>query len=184
MKKDLKYIVRRALLTGMGAFFLAMVVSLAAKGILEGVTSILVAVTLLGIIVFLGILLDVVGTAVTAANEQIFHAMSAKKIPGATQGAYLVRNADQVANICNDVVGDVSSAISGALGAGLALLVVRQGTGGILPETIITACIAGTTVGGKALGKTFAIRRADRIIFFTGRLLERFRIRLELRGRS
>ncbi|MCL0043818.1 hypothetical protein M1M96_01885, partial [Peptococcaceae bacterium] len=53
------------------------------------------------IIIFVGIVFDTFGTAATAAREKPFHAMAAKKVLGAKQSIYLVRNADRVANIAN-----------------------------------------------------------------------------------
>ena len=66
----------------------------------------LAAFLLLFFIVALGILFDMVGVAVTAADEKPFHAMAAKKVPGAGKAIWLLRNADKVASFCNDVVGD------------------------------------------------------------------------------
>ena len=43
---------------------------------------------------------------------------------------------------------------------------------GLLISVGITGCIAAVTVAGKALGKSFAIDKADDIIFNVGRLLD------------
>ena len=174
-------IIRRAVIVGVGAFFLALMVSLISKGIMEQLTSVLAATVILLLIIVSGILFDLVGTAVTAADEDVFHAMAAKRVPGGAQGAYLVRNADRVANICNDVVGDVSSAISGALGAGLALLIIRSGSENLFVEIIITSCIAGLTVGGKALGKNYAINKANEIIHVVARVMAKLKIDIKIK---
>ena len=175
-KETKRKTIRRALIVSVGAFILALMVSLISKGVMEHLTSIVASAVILLLIIAFGILFDLVGTAVTAADEDVFHAMAAKRVPGGAQGAYLVRHADQVANICNDVVGDVSSAISGALGAGLALLIVRSQGDGLLVEIIITSMIAGLTVGGKALGKNYAIHQANQIIHLVARIMNRLRI--------
>lgn len=173
-------IIRRAMIVGTGAFLLAFMVSFISTGLLDRLTSAIAAGTILMLIVLTGILFDLVGTAVTAADERVFHAMATRRVAGGTQGAFLVRYADQVANLCNDVVGDVSSAISGAIGAGLALL-IAGGTGeSLLEEIIITSLIAGLTVGGKALGKSFAIRNANQVIGFVARILDRLHIDLSI----
>ncbi|QRN86534.1 hypothetical protein JR334_04755 [Clostridia bacterium] len=169
-------IIRRAIIVGVGAFFLALTVSIISKGVMDKLSSVLAATVILLLIVISGIIFDLVGTAVTAADEDVFHAMAAKRVPGGAQGAYLVRNADRVANICNDVVGDVSSAISGALGAGLALLIAKSNTDDIFVEIIITSCIAGLTVGGKALGKNYAINQANKIIHIVARIMAKFKV--------
>ena len=58
--------------------------------------------------------------------------MASKKVPGAKQAIWLVKNADAVANFCNDVVGDVAGAVTGAAGATVALrlFLVLQGKAG------------------------------------------------------
>lgn len=174
-------IIRRAIIVGVGAFFLALMVSFISKGVMEKLTSVLAATVILLLIIVFGILFDLVGTAVTAADEDVFHAMAAKRVPGGVQGAYLVRNADRVANICNDVVGDVSSAISGALGAGLAILIVRSSLDNLFVEILITSSIAGLTVGGKALGKNYAMHQANKIIHVVARVMAKFRIDLMIK---
>ena len=124
-------------------------------------------------VVVIGIGFDLIGTAVTAASEPPFHAMGADRIAGSRQAIYLIRHADRVANICNDVVGDIAGTIGGAIiasiGVKLSALLV------FLPEKLVgamaIALIAALTVGGKGLGKSYAIRNANRIVFTVGKLL-------------
>ena len=170
-RKKSHSIIRRAIFVGLGAFFIAVVVSVLSQGLMANLRSVLSAIAVLLVIIFVGIIMDVVGTAVTAADEPVFHAMGARRQKGAMQGAWLVRNADGVANFCNDVVGDVSSAISGALGAGVALRMASVDRSQLWMEILVTASIAGLTVGGKALGKSYAIRKANRVIHTVGRLI-------------
>lgn len=125
------------------------------------------------VVILIGILFDILGTAVTAATEAPFHAMAADKVKGSREALYLVRNADRVANICNDVIGDIAGTISGALTAGISLDLWRVLP--IFPERLFAAAIiagvAALTVGGKALGKSHAITHANRIVFFAGEIL-------------
>lgn len=179
-----KKTIKKALIIGSGAFILALVVTLISKGVMDRLTSTVVAIIILLLIIVFGVLLDLVGTAVTAADEQVFHAMATRRVAGGAQGAFLVRHADSVANICNDVVGDVASAISGALGAGLALLIMRGSTESLLPETLIMGLVAALTVGGKALGKSFAIKKANRIIFFVGKVMARLHINVQIKDKK
>ena len=64
--------------------------------LLQVIHSIIVSFIILLFIIFIGIIFDLIGMAVTAADEKPFHAKAAKKIPGAKQAIYLVR-ADRVA---------------------------------------------------------------------------------------
>ena len=44
----------------------------------------------------------------------------------------------------------------------------------ILISIAVTALISGITIGGKALGKTFAIRKSTQVVFLAGRFLHLF----------
>ena len=64
-------------------------------------SSVFVAFLILLFIVLLGILFDIVGVAVTSAEERPFHSMAAKKVPGAAECIMLLSHADRVASICD-----------------------------------------------------------------------------------
>lgn len=128
------------------------------------------------VILLTGIIFDIIGTAATAASEVPFHAMGADKIKGSKQAIYLIRHADKVASFCNDVVGDISGTINGAIVASISFLLVEMVNAHLfVPEKFIgavaIALIASLTVGGKALGKSYAINNANQIIFSVGKLL-------------
>lgn len=80
---------------------------------------------------------------------------------------WLVRNADGVSTFCNDLIGDVAGTLSGAIG--VAIVFKLNSTS--LATTLMVALIAALTVGGKALGKTFAITNSTNILLITGRIL-------------
>ncbi|WP_346913421.1 hypothetical protein [Clostridium sp.] len=131
------------------------------------------AFTILVLIIFLGVIFDVIGTAVTAANEIPFHAMAAKKIKEAKIAVKMIRNASKVSNFCNDVVGDVCGIISGAVGVVIVakVLLLYPNSSEILIASGISAMIAGATVGGKALGKKFAITNSNNILYAVAKLI-------------
>ena len=122
------------------------------------------------VIILFGIIADVLGTAVAAANEAPFHAKAAKKVRGAKESVMLVRNADRVANITNDVIGDIAGTVSGALGIalGLQMILYWQEHNQYLLNMLITALIASFTVGGKAWGKRIALSKPNEVIFVAG----------------
>jgi Mg2+/Co2+ transporter CorB len=130
------------------------------------------ALAFLCLVILIGIIFDIVGTAVTAADETPFHAMGADKVRGSKETIYLIRNADRTANFCNDVVGDIAGTISGALAAGIILQLTARGwpTNRLLNAAVI-AVIAALTVGGKSFGKSYAINQANRIVFAVGKLV-------------
>lgn len=110
-----------------------------------------------------------IGIAATAADEVPLLAKAAKKVSGAREALYLVRNAGRVANFCNDVVGDIANIVSGVLAA---FLVLRLAVTGVVIESpvvsiVITGLISALTVGGKAFGKAVAIERSTDILLWT-----------------
>ena len=144
--------------------------------IMEGSTLIVAFVILLAI-VLLGILFDIIGVAVTSADESPFHSMAARKVPGAQDAIRLLRNAERVSSICNDVVGDICGVVSGSASATIAALVIAA-TNFSWPQMItlmMSALVAGLTVGGKAIGKTFAMGSCTEIVHTVGKILWAFR---------
>ena len=136
-------------------------------------SSIGVAFLILLVIIFLGIIFDIIGVAVTAADEKPFHSMAAKKVPGAQEAIRLLRSAERVSSICNDVVGDICGVVSGSASATIALLVLNhvdvgwpRGVG-----LLMSALVAGLTVGGKAIGKTIAVNSCTQIVHLAGRVI-------------
>ncbi len=133
-------------------------------------SSIFVAFIILLIIVFIGIIFDVVGVAVTSADEKPFHSMAARKVPGGLEAIKLLRNAERVSSICNDVVGDICGVVSGSASATIAVQVLKSFDFSFpqLVTLLMSALVAGLTVGGKAIGKTFAINSSTKIVSFVG----------------
>lgn len=131
-------------------------------------THILVAWILLLIIIVINIGFDVIGIAATAATEKPHHAKAANRVSGGRQTVFLVRNADTVANFANDIVGDVTGALSGGMSASIVLRLITTypsfAPQEIWLSTLMIALVASLTVTGKALGKSFAIHEADEIM--------------------
>lgn len=178
----------------LATFVLATIFSLLSDGVLRSTTVYLAALVLV-IIVFIGIIFDIIGLAAATASRVALNAMAAKRMPGARHALRMVRNAPRVAAFCNDLVGDIAGTVSGAAAAAIAF---RAGLGGRAVDglagagpsgvdgpgglwaVLVVALVAAVTVGGKALGKGVAIDRADRIVFRVGRLLWWLETRLHL----
>ena len=139
-------------------------------------SSMLVAFVILFAIVLLGILFDIVGVAVTSADEKPFHSMAARKVPGAQESIRLLRNAERVSSICNDVVGDICGVVSGSASATIAAQILKnfEFTWSQLIPLLMSALVAGLTVGGKAIGKTFAMRSCTKIVHGVGKIIWAF----------
>ena len=128
--------------------------------------NILVAFIILIFIIILGVIFDIIGVAVTAAEEKPFHAKAAKKLPGAKIAVKLIRNADKVSNFCNDVVGDICGIVSGGVGALIMakIIIIVPKLNAAIISAFIGSIIAAATIGGKAVGKSFAMSQSNKII--------------------
>ena len=147
-------------------------ISLVSNELME-TSTIVAAFAILLTIILIGILFDIIGVAVTSADERPFHSMAARKVPGAMEAIRLLRNAERVSSICNDVIGDICGVVSGSASAAIAAQVLRN-TNFSWPQMltlIMSALVAGLTVGGKALGKTFAINSCTEIVHSVGKIL-------------
>lgn len=125
------------------------------------------------VIVLIGILFDIIGMSVTAAEEKPFHSMAAKKVPEASIAIWLLRRAEQVSSICNDVVGDICGVVSGSASAVIAARVVANlspGTAEIV-QLFMSALVAALTVGGKAFGKSIAMNNSTTIIHTAAKII-------------
>ena len=131
------------------------------------------AILILLLVIFIGIITDIIGVAVTVADESEFHAKATKKVKGAKTSIKLIKNASIVANVCADVIGDVCGVLSGAISAMIA--VKLTGDFG-LPENIqffVSALVASMTVGGKAIGKNIANKESTKIVHVVGLIMSK-----------
>ena len=132
-----------------------------------------VAFLVLILIVVIGILFDMIGVAVTAADETPFHAMASRRVPEAGEAIRLLRNAARVGSICNDVIGDICGVISGSAAAVIsASVVAATGISWVTAVSVLlSALVAALTVGGKAAGKGFAIKNSTKLVRITASLI-------------
>ena len=125
-----------------------------------------ISIMLIFIFIFLGIIFDMIGVAVTVADISTFNSMATKKVKGAKMGVNLIKNSPKVSSFCNDVIGDVCGIISGSVGVSIAIIIAERFNFNLLLVTLlITAFIAAITIGGKALGKSYAINNSNIILY-------------------
>ncbi|HHU92931.1 MAG TPA: hypothetical protein GXZ20_07320 [Halanaerobiaceae bacterium] len=157
-------------------FFIAILVTLSSQSRVENV-SLLPAVLILLVIIFIGIITDMVGVAVTVADPRAINAMAARKVFGARSSLFLLNHADKVANLMCDIIGDICGTVSGAIGTAIGIrLIIGLGGPQTLINMIILGLISALTVGGKAFFKSYAINNADNIILFVGKILDSFKL--------
>ena len=141
--------------------------------VIMSASSVAVAFLILLVIIFVGIIFDIVGMAVATADEKPFHSMAARKVPGAHEAIALLRNAERVSSICNDVVGDICGVVSGSASATIAAQILSnfEFTWPQIVSLAMSALAAGLTVGGKAVGKGFAVSSCTAIVHTVGKLI-------------
>ena len=158
---DKKWIIKITIIT----FIISFVLSLLANNAIPNLSlvfGILITLVFIGV----GILFDIIGVSVTAADEAVFHSMSSRKVKGANVAVRFKKSADKVSSFCCDVIGDICGVISGAAGTAIAaILITEYHTNIIVTGLLITAIISSLTIGGKAIGKSFAINKSDIILY-------------------
>jgi len=141
------------------------------------------AVLVLIFIIAVGILFDMIGVAVTTAEETPFHALASKKVKSAETAVWLIRNAEKVSNFCNDVIGDVAGVVSGTTAAVIVAHLFQEGSDAeFYMGIVVTAVIASVTVGGKAIGKGISMRNSNQIVYLASKVICIFRTKKDRRG--
>lgn len=136
--------------------------------------NLIVAILVIVAFMFISVITDIIGVAVTAASEEPFRAMASRKIRGAKESIILVKNADKVASIVADILGDICGILSGAAGAVVTAKLISNVTNELLTvviASIVSATIAGIIIFGKAMGKRIAIDNCSKIILLLGKLV-------------
>jgi len=123
------------------------------------------------VIIATGVIFDTIGVAATAASLPPLNARAAKRVSGAKQALNLARNSDQVASFCNDVIGDISGIISGSAGAAIMFNIAVQSINLRYYNVLMMAAVATLTVGGKGIGKSFAISYSTEILMMAGKVI-------------
>ena len=132
----------------------------------------MLASAVLAVFIIIGIAFDMIGVAVTAAPEAPFHSMAVHREKGAVEALRLIKNADKVASICNDVVGDVSGVVSGSTAALIAAGAMEKlGAESMLFPLLISGAVTGMMIGGKAAGKALALNNSIVIVLKVGKMI-------------
>ncbi len=141
-----------------------------------GDANVVVTLGVLCFFVLLGVLFDIIGVATTSANLKTFNSMAARKVKGAKEGIWLIKNAEKVSSFCNDVIGDICGIMSGTTGALITSEIIASTPlhPAVVP-LVVTGLIAAATIGGKAAGKSLAVRSSDSVVFMAGRVLYFFK---------
>ena len=157
------------------SFVLSILMSLTSESLIPKI-NVVFGIIIILLFIFISIIFDMIGVAITAAEEKPFHSMASKKVKGSHHSVKLLKNSDKLASICNDVVGDVCGVVSGSAGVLVANTIANSlNFNTSISVLVITALIASITITGKAFGKSIAIKNSEKITFRVGKFLNIFK---------
>ena len=137
--------------------------------------NIYIGIFIVIVFILIGVIFDMVGVAITSADDKPFHAKSSKKIKGAKTAVKLLKNADKVSSFCNDVIGDICGILSGSAGITITNSIINKFDFNPFTVTLlVTAIIASLTIGGKAIGKSIAIKNNTEIVYIFSKIISYF----------
>ena len=156
------------------SFLISLVMSLISELIIPN-AFISISIFLVLVFIFIGIIFDIIGLSAQTADPKIFHSMATKKVKGAKKAIELIKNKDKVSSFLNDVIGDICGVVSGSCGLAISLnLASMFDFNKLLITVIVTSIISSLTIGGKAFGKTIAVKNANEIIFEFSKIINIF----------
>jgi len=169
-KPDFKWI---AQIMGI-SFLISLIFSFGSELVLPNV-HVVVGIVVVILFIVLGLVFDMIGVAVTSADEKPFHSMNSRKVRGADIAVSFKKNANKVASFCNDVIGDICGIVSGSAGAMIALSISSTlNIDKFIISLLVTAIIAALTIGGKAIGKSYAINKSNLILYRFAKFISYF----------
>ena len=169
-KPDVKWIIQIMVIS----FMISLIFSFASEMTLPNV-HVIIGIVIVILFIILGLIFDMIGVAVTSADEKPFHSMNSRKVKGADIAVKFKKNADKVASFCNDVIGDICGIVSGSAGAMIALsLSTSLHIDKFIISLLVTALIASLTIGGKAIGKSYAINKSNLILYKFAKFISHF----------
>lgn len=146
------------------SFIISFLLSLVSELVIPN-ANIFLCVFLILFFIFLGIIFDIIGVAITTSEPKIFHSMASQKIKGSKLAIKLINKKDKVSSFCNDVIGDICGVVSGSCGLSIAIKISNLlDINSLYLVIFMTALISTLTIGGKALGKGFAVKKANDIV--------------------
>lgn len=136
-----------------------------------------VATILTVVILLIGVLFDMIGTAAAACDEGPFLSMASRKVKGGKLAVKLAKKRDVVSSVCCDIVGDICGIVSGVCAASIVadLLIQDGSSGSFWWKVLIYAVISTLTITLKAVGKGIAVKKANGIIYTVAKILSIFR---------
>ncbi|MCM1289995.1 MAG: hypothetical protein NC132_04780 [Corallococcus sp.] len=137
-----------------------------------------VAIVITVVILVLGVLFDMIGTAATSCDIGPFLAMASRKVKGGKTAVSLAKKRDIVSSVCCDIVGDICGIVSGVCAATIAAEIAAEAalnsTAVFWVSVSVYAVISMATITLKAAGKGIAVKKANSIVFAVAKILSVF----------
>ena len=167
--KDRRYIIH-ALGLGIFGFLLSFGLNLSFEELARGI-SFYLSIPLFLLVIALGIVADGLGVASTAADERALLSMASRKVTGARESLWFVRNAPRVSSVFNDVIGDVAATLSGAIAVAMIYKIrfMLPSLSLLWVTSLGVGLVSSLSIGGKALFKPFALRHSERMVLVLGK---------------
>ncbi len=165
------------------AFVITLILSAAVNAASELVltdSQLWLAILLTCIILAIGVVFDMIGTAATSCDVEPFLSMASRKVKGAKTAVKLSKNSHVVSSVCCDIVGDICGIVSGVCAATIVSFLVEGVTKGLSAtanffiKVAIYAIISTLTITLKAVGKNCAVNSSNKIIFGVAKFLSIF----------
>lgn len=170
-KTDMKWILKIIMIS----FFISFIFSFVSEITLPKV-NLLFEIVLLFLFIGIGILFDMIGVSVTSSSLAPFLSMASRKVKGAKTSVMLKKNADKVSSFCCDVIGDVCGVVSGSASVIIASSISSiVNINSFIVVLIVTAIVSSLTIGGKAIGKSFAINKSNIILYEFAKFISIFK---------
>ncbi len=141
-------------------------------------SNVVISILLLLFLIVIAILFDAIGVAATSCDIAPLLSMASRRVKGASYAVKLVKNAEKVANICNDVIGDMAGIISGICTATIVLKIASYEKNidniSLWLSILMSSVVSAVTVGGKAFFKSIAMKNSKEMMLLAGRILSVF----------
>lgn len=169
-KADIKWIITIIIIS----FSISIAFSFISETLFPKVALILEIIFLL-VFIGIGIIFDMIGVSVTSSSLEPFNSMAARKVKGSKMAVKFKKNADKVSSFCCDVIGDVCGVVSGSASVIIATsLASKLNINQFIVVLIVTACVSALTIGGKAIGKSYAINKSNIILYRVAKFVSNF----------
>ena len=121
--------------------------------------------------IFVSCLFDMIGVAFTSFDKSRLVLYEKEKCFEIAKR--LCENTDKISSFCGDIVGDICGILSGAGGVSLVVnLNLKNANIAFLLTCFVSSLIAGLTILGKAIMKTYAVESAETVVIKTANVLQ------------